>query len=169
MKTVILLLCAVLIGFGYLLSDRRNAQSEIVQLRQQISQLQSTNRALQVQLTQTEQVRDELTQQNQSQVETIRQLELTIANQQKQIGDLEAKVKIMQTGSSIQESISNASGSGIFLPVIPAALATTYLVVRSYKQAPRKTKKFTYPRSTWVQLTDGELQNLIQLRRKQHQ
>lgn len=174
MKTVLLLLFVVMIGFGFLLSDNIHTRDEMAQMQQANSQLSSEKEALQTQLdtalanlAQSEQTLNELRQQSLLKEETIRQLDQQVAVQKQQIADLQRKVDALQIITPIKSSLPDALSLIFFLPVIPVSIAATYILVRfKDKHAPQENLNKAQ-RRTGVQLTDNEIKEVIKLRRKQ--
>jgi hypothetical protein len=163
MKAVFLLLVTVMIGFGYLLSEHLQAQDRLAELQQVNDQLRRDHQTLENQLAversslaQKDQTIRELNQKNSAQEDTIRRL-------QQENASLKREVALLR----MQSSLPDASSLLLFLPVIPASVAVTYLLVRSGRHARPKTTARAAPNSLRIALSDQEVQEIIRLRRNQ--
>ena len=173
MKTVVILLLLILIGFGFLLSDNINLRQELAQVQQTNRQKEHEIQALQAQLDKTlielaekEQIIRQLTEQNSVHEQTVRQLELEIDEKKKQIITLQTKIASLQLLTSVGLSVPTALRLILFVPAIPASVAVLYRLVQRNTHGEQKRTKNTTERYTGIQLTESEVKEIIRLRRK---
>lgn len=140
-------------------------QNEV--LSQEKNALQSEFDAYRIQSAENEKLVAELTQENLYQKEQIETLseENSRLNEQNLI--LQKQTETLKFLNSFLPSLPLELSLVIFLPLIPASMAATYIIV-SYK------RKHSHPqndiekdqRKTLVQLTEEEVKEIIRMRRK---
>jgi septal ring factor EnvC (AmiA/AmiB activator) len=160
MKTVFVLLMVVLAGFGFLLSDGMHTREDLSRLEQALAQSRQENESLRASLLESERARQQLTQSLTALQEANRQLSEENAGLATQRAELQRNVKLLQMFTSAPVSLPDASSLFVVLPLIPASIAATYIIVRSHRKQIRGKDR----RETFVRLSERELQELIRTR-----
>lgn len=171
--SAITFLLLALIALGFLLSDNINTREELVQTRQQNQQLSQEILAIQAEraaaiesLAKSEQKISDLTQQILAQQEQIRTLSEENAGLKEQNSVLQSQTEALKFFNSIRSSFPRSLSLAFLLPIIPASMAATYVLVRHNKNhMQRKITKDKTRRNTSVQLTDDEVKEIIRIRR----
>ena len=174
MRAIFILLVSVMVGFGFLLSDNFHTREELSQLEAQNIQLNQENvvlrnerNAARENLAAARQEIVELTETNDALEIHIQELDSKI--QQLHVQNINPQNNMCSVQSSeppqqpfVPESISPA----LLLPIFPASIAVTYLFVRKKKQQIQPSRvRSEEQRRTSVQLTDREVQKVIEMRR----
>jgi hypothetical protein len=168
MKTVLVLLMTVLIGFGFLLSDGIHTREDLSRFEQLYAQSTRESESLRARLSESERLRQELTLKLAVQEGVNRQLSQENAALRIHMAELQRSVESLQMLIGTPTTLPDAGSFLVFLPLIPASIAVTYLLVRFNKKHPQwKATKGKDPRGTYVQLSERELEELIQKRRSQ--
>lgn len=171
--SAITFLLFALIALGFLLSDNINTREELVQIRQQNQQLSQELLTLQAErdaanesLAKSGQKIDELTRQNLAQQEQIQSLSEENASLKEQNSVLQSQTEALKFFNALRSSFPRSLSLALFLPIIPASMAATYVVIRYTRdRTQRKTAKVKNQRNTSVQLTDDEVKEIIRIRR----
>jgi hypothetical protein len=170
MRTLIIFPILLFVGFGFLLSDSFYTHQDLSQSRDQNNSLMEENKQLRNQVdvvnarvAENENKISDLTQKNMEQADNITQLSGENSNLHNQIYYLQAKAQILQRALSVRDASSNAMRLAVFLPFIPGSMMVTYIFVRSKTKLQRKDTNNQH--TTWVQLTEQEIQAIIRMRR----
>ena len=168
MKSVFFLFFAVFIGFGFLLSDGMHTRGELSEIRElymqatrEIATLRVQNDNLFASLTESEQTiieRDK----------TIEELTRAVAFAEEKNRQLTLANAALQAGAPTQTALPDARSLLIFLPLIPASIAATYVIVRASQHAPRIKHNNRDVTKASVQLTEEEVKEVIRMRRRKH-
>jgi len=173
MRAVFILLVSVTVGFGFLLSDNFHTREELSQIKAQNTLLIRENVVLRnerdaaiANLVAIRQEVVQLAEKNTALEMHIQKLDSDIQHLQIQNTNLQNKVDGIQPLESPQPSRPNPIGPALLLPIFPASIAVTYLFVRKKKQQTQPNQvKPDEQRRTSVQLTDREVQKVIEMRR----
>jgi hypothetical protein len=170
MRTLIIFPILLFIGFGVLLSDSFYTHQDLAQSREQNNSLMEENKQLRNQVavadakvSESEKRITDLTQKNMEQADSITRLSGENGNLHSQIYYLQAKAQILQGALSVRDASSKVMRLAIFLPFIPGSMVVTYIFVRN--KAKSQPKDTNNQHTTWVQLTDQEIQSIIRMRR----
>jgi hypothetical protein len=167
MKTVFVLFFLVFIGFGFLLSDTLHTRDELVRSQQFHAQLAQQNEELLARLNESERKVQELSQANAAKEETLKRIMEDYTAQKQQIAELQRQVKILTMVTPVQAALPDFRNLLIFLPLIPASIAVTYIISRSNRNVPRSRTNGKNHFKASVQLTDYEVKEIIKKRRCQ--
>lgn len=173
MRMVFVILFAVFIGAGFLLSDNIHMREDLVTVQIENTELLEENQALHAQLRETteklaagEKVIIELTQRNlalEKQAQESNSENLQLRSQNK---ELQEQVDALQAARLLQPPMPTLLRLAILLPLFPASIAVTYILVR--RKGNGRSPEKTFPekgRRTSIQLTDEEIQTVIKMRR----
>ena len=194
--TAVIVLIAVLGGFGYLLYGYIDTSKELNIVNQQIAHLQQQNTALQEILNTANSdiealnaQNNELEQQVLSWQEQVRQLEeqkqtlkeqKVALEQQKQtleekVANWEKQVIAVPSASAnnagLPKKTTNPLGLAFLVPVLPVTVVATYVVARQRTknsiQKNQETHLNIMQRGNMVRLSDDEMKEIIKVRRGQ--
>lgn len=171
--SAVIFLFVAFIALGYLLSNNMNMYEELIQIKQQnevLSQEKLTIQAeldvLRTQNAENEKLVADLTQKDLYQRQQIQILSEENFRLNEQNTILQKQTESLKLLNSLLDSLPRELSLAIFLPLIPASMAATYIIVR-YKRnyTHSKNTNAKKQRTTPVQLTDEEVKTIIRMRR----
>jgi hypothetical protein len=179
MGTFLIIMIAVFIGTGYLLSDSINTHKDLLDAKQQIDDLLRERHVIQSQLDVANSQVATLIAQNDEfkrqifllydQIAQAQEEHLLIKNQNARLrSQLDRMKKINQLSERILMLFSQSPKLALFIPILPASLAATFVLYR-YRQrriAGRNNWQTQSNRTENVKLTEEEWKTIINIRRK---
>lgn len=173
MRMVFVILFAVFIGAGFLLSDNIHMQEDLDTVQMENSELLEENQALQAQLRAAaerlaagEKLIIELTQRNLALEKQVQESNTENSQLRSQNMELQDQVNSLQAARLLQPPMPTLLRLAILLPLFPASIAVTYILVR--RKGNGRSPQEASPgkgRRTGIQLTDEEIQTVIKMRR----
>jgi len=165
MKSVFFLFFLVFIGFGFLLSDSIHTRDELTRIEQLNAQLARENVILRVErdnllasLDESERLRAEAE-------KKVQEFSQAVAAQEEKNRQLTLANAALRAGAPVQAALPDVRSILIFLPLIPASIAATYIIVRASWNAPRNKSNSSDDTKASVRLTEEEVKEVIRMRR----
>ena len=165
MKSVFFLFFLVFIGFGFLLSDGMHTRGELSRIQQLNNQLAGENLVLRAERDRLLAGQAEKEQIIAGQQKAIEELTQAVAAVEEKNRQLTLANATLRAGVPVQGVLPDVRSILIFLPLLPASIAATYMIVRANRNGLRNKSDGIDNTKVSVRLTEQELKEVIRMRR----
>ena len=165
MKSVFFLFFLVFIGFGFLLSDGMHTRGELSRIQQLNNQLAGENLVLRAERDKLLAGQAEREQIIAGQEKTLEELTQVVAVVEEKNSQLTLANATLRAGVPVLGVLPDVGSILIFLPLLPASIAATYMIVRASRNAPCNKSNGIDNTKVSVRLTEDEMKEVIRKRR----
>src|SRR3989304_1826619 len=177
--SAITILLGLLVGFGYLFSDNMHTRKDLAEANQRIASLLRVRDAIQGQLDGANSEVAALTAQNDElkrqgllldgQIKQIQEENLRINNENAKLQtQLDEMKKLNPVIENLVRPLPKSLKLALLVPILPVSLAATFIIYRynQHHSSRKNNQPKTPKRHVSVKLTEEEMKEIIQMRRK---